>query len=584
MKKLFLIITTLFAAFLSSCTQEEMAGDSDAVSKRVSLSAELPGSIANTRAQISVPATHKLRCILEVWTRGTASSVLAYRAEQAVEAGGVPTFDFELDPGDYSLLMWADFIEREATTEDVSAGNGVEYTHYADLFYDTSDLKNITIKDAAAMFDTDLCDAFFLKEDIDKTEDAVIRTVTLSRPFAKLIAVEKNDEDYAEITGLSVSYDVPAGFNVSTGEPLGQMLTAGYAKDEMQSEDNVLFTNYIFASSLNGYSLPVVSITLNSTIGNASCEMAAGSVTLPRNHQVRAVGTFLAGGTVVPEPDPEPARDPMVGDYFFIDGTWSSELNGDNLNDCIGIVYAVGPNENDDISNYGPEAEGKEILGYVMALNNTGIPKAADGSDLFPAPNARYVLSNSRPYFYMQTEAGGAKDDAVTVLTKQDGYWDSFDGFTATADLLAHPTYTGAADKKYYPVLLVFETWKKVAIQPANASEWYIPSSGQLYEAAMKCYADTYELTDADINTYHAWEMEVEPALLNAFNAAIDAGVATTFCGNTNASGYYIWTSTLNADAMPMAMQIGAEQVTQLYSKPNYRTQGLIRPFLTIIK
>ena len=32
------------------------------------------------------------------------------------------------------------------------------------------------------------------------------------------------------------------------------------------------------------------------------------------------------------------------------------------------------------------------------------------------------------------------------------------------------------------------------------------------------------------------------------------------------------------------AMQIGAEQVTQLYSKPNYRTQGLIRPFLTIIK
>ena len=80
MKKLFLIITTLFAAFLSSCTQEEMANGSAATSKRVSLSAELPGAIANTRAEISVPATHQLRCILEVWTRGTATSSLAYRA------------------------------------------------------------------------------------------------------------------------------------------------------------------------------------------------------------------------------------------------------------------------------------------------------------------------------------------------------------------------------------------------------------------------------------------------------------------------------------------------------------------------
>lgn len=584
MKKLFLIITTLFAAFLSSCTQEEMANGSAATSKRVSLSAELPGTIANTRAEISVPATHQLRCVLEVWTRGTATSSLAYRAEQAVESGGIPTFNFELEPGDYSYLMWADFIERDAATEEVTADD-VTYTHYADLFYDTSDLRNITMKEAAALFDTDLCDAFFVNGDFDKSDETIQRTLRMARPFAKLIAVEKNAEDYAKLTGLTVSYDVPAGFNVSTGEPLSEKVTAGYAKDNMQSADNVLFTHYIFASSMGGYALPVASITLKSTMGNASCEMPAGSVTLERNHQVRAVGAFLAGGTVVPEPEPEPARDPQVGDYFFIDGTWSSELNGNNLNDCVGIVYSVGPNEQDDIANYGPEAEGKSILGYVMALQNTGIPKKADGTDLFPDPKTRYILSNSRPYFYMQTAEGGAKDDAVTVLTKQEGYWDAFDGVTATANLLAHPTYAGAADKTYYPALLVFETWKATtATKPANASAWYIPSSGQLYEAAMKCYADTYTLKDADKNTYRAWEIEKDEALLNALNAAIDAGIATTFCGNNNTNGYYLWTSTMNTDAMPMAIQIGAAKVTNLYSKPNYRTQGLIRPFLTIIK
>lgn len=584
MKKILFIITTLFAAFLSSCTQEEAAGNS-ADSKRVCLSAELPGAIGNadTRAEISVPVDYKLRCILEVWTRGTATSNLAYRTEQAVEAGSVPMFNFELEPGDYSILMWADFIERDAATEEKTAPNGA-YTHYEDLFYDTSSLKNVMIKNPAALFDTDLCDAFYLNEAVDKSDEAIVRTLKLIRPFSKLIAVEKNASDYAKITGVTVSYDVPSGFDVSMGEPLSTTVTAEYTTDNLQSEDNVLFTDYIFAPSFGGYSLPLASFTLNSTSGSVACQMEAGNVSLPRNHQVRAVGAYLAGGMVVPEPEPEPEKELEVGDYFFIDGTWSNELTEDNKANCVGIVYAVGANEKDNIDNYGADAAGKEILGYVMALKNTGIPYAADGTDLFPTPNEQYLLSNSRPYFYKQTEAGGAKDDAVVVLGKQTEFsWDIFNGITATKALLENETYTGATNKTDYPVLLVYETWKTTAVQPANASEWYIPSSAQLYEAAMKCYADTYELKDTD-KDQGAWDVAKDDILLNAFNAAIEAKAAETFCGNTNANGYYVWTSTMNRDGMPMAIQIGAEKLTTLYPSPNYRTQGLIRPFLTIIK
>ena len=85
MKKLYFIITLLFTVLLASCSQEEpVNGETD--NSRVSISAELPGDIAATRAQITIPTTHKLRCIIEVWTKSD-SPFLKYREEIAVAAG-----------------------------------------------------------------------------------------------------------------------------------------------------------------------------------------------------------------------------------------------------------------------------------------------------------------------------------------------------------------------------------------------------------------------------------------------------------------------------------------------------------------
>ena len=569
MKKIFFIITTLFAAFLSSCTQEEVVNN-PADNRRVSLSAELPGTIANTRAQISVPVTHKLRCILEVWTRGAATSTLAYRGEQAVEAGGIPTFNFELDPGDYSFLMWADFIEKDAATEELTIDNGVVYTHYEDLFYDTSDLKNITMKDAAAMFDTDLCDAFFLKEDVDKSDESIVRTLRMNRPFAKLIAVEKNDADYAKITGISVSYTVPAGFNVSTGEPLAGTVTAGYTKETMESDENVLFTNYIFTPSVGGYALPVASFTLNSTEGNVSCEMAASSVTLSRNHQVRAVGAFLAGGTVIPEPEPEPDRDPMVGDYFFIDGTWSSELTADNQGDCIGIVYAVGAQEGDDIANYGIAATDKKILGYVMALKN--IPAKSYG---FTEDNAHGITD--RPYLYLHDVA--TKDvitglELFTPATSVDKT--NHDGIVKTKALLESSQFIAHSSDMSYPALQILNNWKADQVSVLNASEWYIPSVAQLWAAAGGCYGVASQSGYPEVTKVDALNM--------SFLNAIDAGIAEAFSSNAS-GGYYVYTSCLTTGSGVCFAQINRDG-TAFKPKENdpKAAQGLIRPVLTIIK
>ena len=98
------------------------------------------------------------------------------------------------------------------------------------------------------------------------------------------------------------------------------------------------------------------------------------------------------------DPDPEPSKDPQVGDYFFIDGTWSSELTEENKANCVGIVYAVGAQGGDDISNY-PNSEGKSIKGYVMALQNVKVDNS------FDTANKNYFNGKIRPYFFINKMA-----------------------------------------------------------------------------------------------------------------------------------------------------------------------------------
>lgn len=583
MKKLYIITALIFMALSVSCNQEEMVNKS-AGGERVSISAELPGDVAATRAQIEVPATHKLRCIIEVW-EADRNPDLKYRKEIAVEGGTIPTFDFALKPGDYNCLVWADFIRADAAITEVTVADDITYTHFEDTYYDTSNLNEITVKDAGGsmLFDTELCDGFYMNMELKKSESAVQKAVKLVRPFAKLIVKENEAGKFAGLEHLRVNYEMPKTFNVATGEPGTEMLAAVYDKS-FAPEDNsqILFTGYIFTPSI-GFSMGSAILSFKTESGTVKCEIPEGSITLKRNQQLVAGGNLISGGGIEPEPEPVPGDELHVGDYFFIDGTWSSELTESNKDNCVGIVYAVGVHPEDNTGNYGVEAGGKSIRGYVMALKNTGIP-----AELFPEENSRYLLNNSRPYFYMQKEGGGGKDDAVTVFTKgNDPDWTKYDGYGATHAILTEPSYSAATDKKHYPALLVFEQWKETAEKPQNSSGWYIPASGQLYEAVGKCYGFTLKETDKDYADNVQWGAEninEDMLLLEALLTAIDMGIATNFPANENAKGYYVYTSSLSNDAMPMAIQVGAEQVTSLYPKPNYKTQGIIRPFLTIIK
>lgn len=574
MKKLYYIITLILITWLVSCNQEELV-NRETEDSRVNISVELPSDISATRAQIAVPVTHKLRCIIEVWTN-TTSPILKYRQEIAVDGGVMPTFDFDLKRGDYNCLMWADFIKRDATATEVTTEDEVTYTHFEDTFYDTSDLNAVTIKEETAtnLFDTDLCDGFYAKLEIKKNAATVQQVMRMKRPFAKLIVKENDAERFASLKSMTVSCRIPKQFSVATGEINKEMIVVTYDKTfGPENDSQVLLSEYVFVPS-TGLSMESLIFSFTTDAGRSKCEVPAESIILKRNQQLIASGKLIESGTIETDPNP----DPVVGDYFFIDGTWSSELTNDNKADCVGIVYAVGALNGDDISSYGEGAQGMRIKGYVMALKNTEIYK-----EDFPSENKQYILSNSRPYFYKQNKDVNGIDESVTVLSKAQNapMWTIYNGYTATQKMLADVSFTTSVTPLDYPALYIFKKWKENRSKPANASEWYLPSSGQLLEAAGVCYGFTpNEIYGGNGATQTIIKNE---AFSSAFNNAIQVGIAEYFSGGPSANGYFIYTSSLNKSAMPMIVQIGTNRVAP-HAVPNYRTMGFIRPFLTIIK
>lgn len=461
MKKIVYILVALFMTLFVACTQEEsvetLNGDS-----RVNFSLKLPSSVASTRAAITVPASYKMRCILEVWTADD-EPMLKHREEQAIEGGATPSIDFKLQAGDYTCLIWTDFIAVDAAEEQITTDDGLTYTRYTDTFYNTENLKSVTIKDAngANLFDTDACDAFFARIDLEKKSEAVAQTVTLARPLAKLVFKEDDAEQFSLLTKLRASYQVPSGFNVATGEPLSSMQSLNFIKKDIDKDNagRVLFSNYVFTPSTGKQEMETISFqfSLGSTVLNR--EIPAGAVALTRNQQLTVKGELIGDGTFVPE-EPEPSELPQVGDFFYADGSWSSSYKASGSNPCIGVVFAVandgGAASMDTPENY-PETGLKEIKGWVVA--------AYDLRD----DNTK---NNLKP-----------RKEGVVVPEELKGDMDDIQGFLKT-ELLKQQTLS---DYPIAEMIVNFQNDGKTKA-PATTSGWYWGAVKQ-YEMLAKVYA-----------------------------------------------------------------------------------------------
>lgn len=450
----------LFAA----CTMQEENADILNGDGRVNFSLELPASVASTRAEIQIPADYKMRCILEVWA-GEEEPVLKYREERAM-AGGISAFDFTLQSGNYTCLFWTDFIAVDAAEEEVVTEDGVVYSHFEDMFYDTKNLQTVTIKDANGtnLFDTDACDAFFAKMELEKSAENVARSVKLTRPLAKLVVKENDEKQFSSLTGLTASYQVPSGFNVLTGEPLSSMKVLNLTKKsigEKNAEEQVLFTNYVFTPSAGELKMGTIAFqfSLGGTILNR--EIPAGSFTLMRNQELNVKGALIGEGTFVPE---EPTELPQVGDFYYQNGTYSSTYTASVSNPCIGVVFAVTHDGSivDNPKNYEVNGKAKleKVRGWVVAAYDV-TDKAVGGSGVL--------------------KAGVSKEVAIPDGVKKDK--GDMGGFKNTE------LFKEIGKNDDYPALNAILNYGEQVPAPLNSSGWYWGGDEQ-FRILMTAYAN----------------------------------------------------------------------------------------------
>lgn len=154
-----------------------------------------------------------------------------------------------------------------------------------------------------------------------------------------------------------------------------------------------------------------------------------------------------------------------VGDFYYSDGTWSTELDPDK--NVLGIVFYVGQNPN-DFSDYSETGIGKpRCNGYVMALVNA-----------------------SEEYCYWGPESGidlhcyPVNEDG-SVVDNYSGFKDcDWSGYKYTqiikdaAEANGGPSPESAA---HYPVIYYTLKYEEAYPSPANSSGWFLPAISQTW-------------------------------------------------------------------------------------------------------
>ena len=202
-------------------------------------------------------ANYDVRYILEVYDAnedGTGEPIYRERLVNYLDKYAPTHFDLRLVPNrEYKFVVFADFVKQGANE---------------DLYYDTTDLRNITAKTDAEGWNAmnEARDAYFVSKNL-KVDTSLNETLTLTRPFAKLRVIA-TDLDY--IAGYSapgyvevtyVTEPLYKSFNAVNGklnatELTGTELVYGFEvkKDapytegyDAEAKNQTLFADYILA-------------------------------------------------------------------------------------------------------------------------------------------------------------------------------------------------------------------------------------------------------------------------------------------------------------------------------------------------
>lgn len=504
-KNLFFGLMALVGLF-TSCSQDNTDASPTADSNQVSMSIGMPSDLVKTRASApaTFPAEHKLRCILEVWTKD--GSTRRVRQEQLVTAGAANvTFNFELaDQGDYKAVLWADYIASGA-----SATNG----HYPDKYYKTDDadgLKKVSIITTAYTYTDEVREAFAAVKPF--TKDATAKndlTATLVRPLTKVTIAEKNAEMSGKCTSLTATYTVPSEFNAfseevsttATYEAKYDAAPVGIVIPINRVDCKILFSDYVFTAADGTMGEIKLTFTGNVTLNDRSIP---ANIPLKRNNWVRAAGNLI---TVEYDPavalsvdmttDWEKQQTDIpdavkVGDYYYADGTWSSTYTNNASNPCIGIVFQTDPSRIGAKEKEALAAKGVTTPhGLVMAVKNAADTKWNTGETV---------------------DISGL----TNCVTKEDCNAD-INGLYNYTTVLSYAERNGKLDN-----YTAFKAVKEYTVTaPEKTTGWYLPSVGQWYDFFVNLggLSGWENTTLTDNEYYYIWEWSNQTELRNKVNA-----------------------------------------------------------------
>ena len=302
MKKLFMLLA--LALGVASC-QNEPEGLDVVVGgeQEVMLNVSLPESTRGTSAQgfdftnFAANDNLDLRFILEIrYQNGDETKVV--REVKTSETTSA-TFPVRLAPNRvYTFTVWADLVLEDSN---------------ADLFYDTTNLSNITLK---TVEDEDISDIVELRDAYTHTDTFNFTTqrgrldMTLVRPFAK-VRVVATDIDKVTAFGINpakgvvVYNEVYTAFDAVEGNVNGSATsnkTSVYSiVDNNYTEDNgqlTVFADYIFVPTTEN-TQPTVTFTLDvqEANGNSIKENSFNTaIPVSRNKVTSIVGDVLTEG------------------------------------------------------------------------------------------------------------------------------------------------------------------------------------------------------------------------------------------------------------------------------------------------
>ena len=517
---------------LSSCVQESLT-NSESLAP-VTMTVNVPSIInsSESRALPTPPEGHSLRCIMLV-DYSSAEDLRIEKIATGSEVNGAFRFSFTPAENSYTCYFWADYIDE--VTEEAD--------NYADKYYTTTDLANISYKVTDnSIFNNTACDAFY-----GKALNGV-SSVTLKRPFTKLTIVDKKQQTVNDAASLSITYSVPSGFNVKDNTTASTQEIKLENAAPADKANSTWFYNYVFAAS-NDNKLGDISMT----VGDKTHTVKGQSIPLDANYEVTATIDFASADVNVNVDvdiddeyvDPDA---PKIGQFLQKDGSFSDSYDENN---SVAIVFAVGPKGKDTTGNYDQKFDGKKIWGYAMGLSSV----------------SRKALTTSETPF-----------DLTEIAIESPWATDDYNGYVYTQKFMKAVNANSLQDSQ---LMTEYEAWKTTnsVSELENVSGWYIPSSRQLLDVMGMTLG--YTGIEGE-EPYSIVKDEVFAGLVNSLITTEKSWFGT----HTSASN--VMSSSVSVSGQIMAVQTTFNEGTETISKAlgvsvnSKASTFAIRPVITI--